>query len=731
MTKKKIKFLLIDLFVSILYLSVCAFFGYLCYKEIDRRTEGRTEIALIKYKYHIAQRKVIDSVVWEMLRQNSPLYNNDMVLTSEDSSALITYKNRDTVIQLFDNAMVQIFEEAKVLVMKGDVEIETDSEEMLVQTPDGGLIVVEKESKLSSQVDPSGRLYFVVLKGEAAVVDGDWKVSIKSDGEAGAFYSHGEWIEMPVRVTSISNNYRLFTFNDKLMDVYLKWNCSSDAQNKKIFVETSSDKNFTKDVQLYDDITGDFKVLKVPVGKTYWKVYAEGYKNYCSQGIISLVKLDRPSLKAPYDESVFYETAELPVIDFSWTEADKADFYKIQISGDRDFVSILYEKDLYSQNFSINYFVEGKYYWRVVPYYGVNDIGFSPSDEVKSFSVIKKIESSVPELELEPVIDINEAEKDNDRLLFPPDNYIVESTRLKKLTFRWKLSKQNKAARIIVQFAEDKNFDFILKQIETSSDSVNVDNLPGYTVYWRICVLTEDGEKHYTDAYTLNIKYTNVRNKTEDTPVTRDEEKSIDKADQIEKKTEKPVIEKKKVTVIKKKEQKKLVIEEEKKEIKKEEKKVEQGGQGGQPSLVETPQSEPKVEQGEQPSKTEPQISIAEISVPVLKTPQESFVIDNVYLKENKSIVFSWEEDKNVRDYKIIIYKKNENELKQVFESNIGSVSEFKFTKLNVLDLGDFEWHLIAYGEQNQMKESTGSFKIEIVVPSKVKTKKPGKQYGE
>ena len=761
MIKKKTKFRLIDFFVSILCLSLCTVCGYLCYKEIDRRTEGRTEIASIKNKYHIAQRKVVDSVVWEMLKQNSALYNEDMVLTSNDSSALITYKNSDTVVQLFDNAMVQIFNESKILVMNGDVDIETDSEEMIVQTPDGGLIVVQPGSKLSASEDASGQIYCVVLKGAATIVYDDVKVKLTSEGEPARFRSDLSYDDYPVSVTSISKNHRVFTFDDKGREVYLKWNVSALYKNQKVLIETSSDKDFSKDVQIYQEISGDSKVLKVPVGKTYWKVYAEDKRDCCAQGVISVVKIEKPVLKAPYDESVFYETDNLPVIDFSWEPSDYADYYKIQISGDKEFNSILYEKDVFSEKISLNYFMEGNYFWRIVPHYEVNDIGFVTAEETRNFKVIKKDASSFVELELEPVIDVNEVEKDTDRLLFPTDNYFVESTRLRKLNFKWKLSKKNINARVIVQFSDDKDFDFIIKEIEAKKDSVTVDNLFGSVIYWRICILTEDGKKSFTDANCLNIKsvYEFEKEIKENIDKTEDKQSLTEKENLDENKTEKKNLENKKVTVIKKKEtkkrelpdetekkpvkteEKKAPVAEEKKPVKTEEKKEPVPEE--KKTVITEEKTKPVVEEKKEPVVEEkkqeeqsPSVQTenrppAPIVTPVLMSPVNSMVIDNVYLKENKAIIFTWEKDLNALDYKIVIYKKNKNETKQIFESNVGAVSEFKFTKLNVLDLGDFEWHLISYGEGNQVKESIGSFKIDIVVPSKVTTKKPGKQYGE
>ena len=46
-------------------------------------------IATITFKYRTAQRKFLDRVVWDRLRQNSPVYNGDIIHTAELSEATV------------------------------------------------------------------------------------------------------------------------------------------------------------------------------------------------------------------------------------------------------------------------------------------------------------------------------------------------------------------------------------------------------------------------------------------------------------------------------------------------------------------------------------------------------------------------------------------------------------------------------------------------------------------
>ena len=55
------------------------------YKSFFRALEKMNEepIAIITFKYKTAQRKFLERVVWDRLRQNSPVYNGDTIHTAE------------------------------------------------------------------------------------------------------------------------------------------------------------------------------------------------------------------------------------------------------------------------------------------------------------------------------------------------------------------------------------------------------------------------------------------------------------------------------------------------------------------------------------------------------------------------------------------------------------------------------------------------------------------------
>ena len=93
-SKSKIKAQIRDIFIALFLLGVCALSLRYFWQDLNHsftRTD-KTAIATISFKYKVAQRKFSDRVVWERLQQNSPLYSEDTIRTSDMASATITFK---------------------------------------------------------------------------------------------------------------------------------------------------------------------------------------------------------------------------------------------------------------------------------------------------------------------------------------------------------------------------------------------------------------------------------------------------------------------------------------------------------------------------------------------------------------------------------------------------------------------------------------------------------------
>ena len=71
---------------------------------------------------------------------------------------------------------------------------------------------------------------------------------------------------------------------------------------------------------------------------------------------------------------------------------------------------------------------------------------------------------------------------------------------------------------------------------------------------------------------------------------------------------------------------------------------------------------------------------------PVLSELKNGFVIDQAYLKKNRTISFAWKNVKNATDYTFVIYKKNDNgTLKKIYEEKNLKSTEIKIKNLTII----------------------------------------------
>ena len=133
-------------------------------------------IATITFKYKTAQRKFLDRVVWDRLRQNSPVYNGDTIHTSALSEATVWFTDGN-VMDLSENTMAQVFlSEDKLLraeLSDGFAVVDSSESQSGITLASGGVEVeVGAGSALSAQGGASygeGGIAVQVIKGNASV----------------------------------------------------------------------------------------------------------------------------------------------------------------------------------------------------------------------------------------------------------------------------------------------------------------------------------------------------------------------------------------------------------------------------------------------------------------------------------------------------------------------------------------------------------------------------------
>ncbi len=507
--KSKTKNLALDFLVFLACASVFAASIWLFWNDLNKSSSrsDKDAIATITFKYKVAQRKFTDRVVWERLQQNSPLYDQDTIRTSDLASATITFSGGE-VLAVHENTMVQIFKSSdggvRLSVGGGGVDVDTSDSKsgasLAIQMQDGSQVALEAGSRLSatSLVDGQSSLQ---LQSGSGVVSGESSDIALSAGET-VKVEKGQVQKVPLSVTSVSSDLWILNSEKTPSPVHLEWVASEsdssygaieEENSKRYVVQTSRSKDF--DVIDSTITVQNLNYADIPVteGNVYWRVYEEAQPEKAVNGKIHLQNLLPPELSSPAENSVYKYRKNLPQIPFSWEESQLAQYYRLEISDSPDFFNSKIKKDVQDLNCNISELDEGTWFWRVTPFYNLNNTGFKGPSKISSFKVAKAEAITNP---------VTVSPADNAKLFYVTDTL--------NTSFRWKKEDLNAQYELFLSDTED--FSSIIYSTLTSENSIqkdfSVENLPVGTYWWKVCryEVPEEGlEREWSDAKTFEV----------------------------------------------------------------------------------------------------------------------------------------------------------------------------------------------------------------------------------
>lgn len=413
--KKKIKYklnnnLLAPFCLAIFICLLGAFLNsYLFYNSFFRALTKLNEepIAKITFKYKTAQRKFLDRVVWDRLRQNSPVYNGDTIHTSALSEATIWFTDGN-VIDLSENTMAQVFlsedKKLKAELSDGFAVIDSSASGNGMTISSGGVeVAVDSGSALSAQggkISDSSGIAVQVIKGN---------VSVKTNDKESVSVSAGEEIKIDnagvnknlFTVTEPAPNSRILYHTKKAFPVKFNWKSDNIEEKTPFMLNIYSDKNFENKITEISANVGKPVSVELKSGKYFWKISG---KDFSADGRFQLIQSLPPDVISPVENySYFYRTRN-PAVRLIWSESEFATAYKLEISKSPRFDKLVIEQRSSTTSSIISTLAEGKYYWRVTPFYTINRIGFTEPSKSSSFVIEKKKGLSKP-VQLVPVVD--------------------------------------------------------------------------------------------------------------------------------------------------------------------------------------------------------------------------------------------------------------------------------------------------------------------------------------
>lgn len=442
-------------------------------------------IATITFKYKTAQRKFLERVVWDRLRQNSPVYNGDTIHTENLAEATVYFIDGN-VMNLSENTMAQVFlSENQLLTAEltdgyatvdageagAGVVLVADGMEIALEAGSSVGAGIESKSKSSGVVGESSLekeevqketeekrgLSVQVLKGNAVVQSEDGTKVDVVEGQGIAFDKQGQSLPVLVVTNPLPNSKVLSTTEEKVL-VPFRWNFGETkiSENQKVYLTVAIDKDF-ENVVVFEDITNQTETqIQLDAEKYFWKVsVVENVTNEkvltSQSGKLQIIKSLKPNQIVPAENASFSYRSRIPSIRFMWGEANQATSYKVEIATNPSMENPIVEQRTNLTSLIISTLEFGNYYWRVTPYYTINNLGFANPSEVKSFSVERKSVLKKPSLYV------------------PLDNGIVNTDEeIGSIAFSWK--RESEAESYIVKIANNSELKnpFI---IETTKDN--------------------------------------------------------------------------------------------------------------------------------------------------------------------------------------------------------------------------------------------------------------------
>ena len=284
-----------------------------------------------------------------------------------------------------------------------------------------------------------------------------------------------------------------FRFRNRNPVLNFSWKGNDYAQNYLLRISSTPD--MLNPVVELTTLTPFVQLDSIGNGQWWWQVtpYYDsiGYAGASKIATFNVIKNDDilpPALTVPLQQAELYYK-DTPSVNFSWKSDIKAS-YELLLAADKDFTDIIARKNTAGQRVTVNLQTPEKdgqeYYWKVIRNSSEAD-DLSPESEVRSFTLSEYI--SLPT-----------------RLLYPPEDYSTELSKLASTSFMWKPSDESKNKDAVIQVAASSDFKYL--QLERTISGNTFDNmmLPQGDWYWRVGTVSADGTMEYTQPRHLLVQ---------------------------------------------------------------------------------------------------------------------------------------------------------------------------------------------------------------------------------
>ncbi len=401
-----------DFFTFLLCTIGCIASLYAFYLSFNRSLSKANEepIAVITFKYKSAQRKLSDRVLWDRVKQNTPIYNGDIIRTADLSEATITFYDGN-VINLYDQSLAQIFfseEGASIDFTGGEISIISSessngiqlvTEATTVDLAAGSSLAASIQTQMIDgilQANPSAPLEVQVMDGSASLFSEDTLVEhLLGEGEGLLFDNQeGSVIEPIVSVYSPVVNAKYLRQKGDTVPVFFSWDIPQDSKDTYV-LELSEQKDFSI-IPIQHTVTNLHAItVDMEDGMWYWRLYANTPDNGKS-GKFRVLPSEAPKAIVPSFQELYTYASRPPSIRFLWTDDAYAINWLFEVSNNNEMDNPIISQITTQPSSIITTLEEGTWYWRATPSYPESIILEKKDIMTATQFKVSKLEDQVP-----------------------------------------------------------------------------------------------------------------------------------------------------------------------------------------------------------------------------------------------------------------------------------------------------------------------------------------------
>jgi hypothetical protein len=396
-------FRLRDLLIILVCLAGVLYFLYLFRLDLFQTVNSRNEkpAGKITIKHNTVQRRLRDRVLWDRLRNESPVYSGDVIRVANLSDATINLSSN--YVSLSENTIIRIRRAADgtdvfyIDLVSGNLTLVAGTEGGIILNIMGRQVKAEPGTVLNASA-VGDAMKVQVSKGRALFIDKDQTRELTTSMMIAMDSEGKERTEPAVAVRFPQPNAYLLNDSQEPLNIDFDLNRYYLRPEQVLRLEIAEDRNFSRIAQTIegpDPMAG----ATVDSGQWYWRLSLEDV--ILSTGQFTIADAAGPELLTPIMNQRFYFQTTPPVIRFQWSKVAEASSYILEISDKADFNNIRIQWPTEVEFSTESNLEEGTWYWRVLPVFPVVFEGNAAFSSVYSFRIER---GEPPE---EPVLRLN------------------------------------------------------------------------------------------------------------------------------------------------------------------------------------------------------------------------------------------------------------------------------------------------------------------------------------